>query len=186
MNFTENLSALLKERGLTRKKFLEDMHMGKNQFTYWSKSQKLPNPSTLDAIANYFDVPVTYLIGEEACETSATRAMDEVVDWLTDNGYTVEQDENGDYTIGKDGKYCYYSTGDFIADCLAVKTSAANGFELAMREWEKAEFPDTTLTLTDEERLLLEAYRSATAQGRFNIVSVCMSEKEKAATASVG
>lgn len=34
-------------------------------------------------------------------------------------------------------------------------------------------------SITEEEALLLEAYRNATAQGRFNIIHVCMSEREK-------
>lgn len=34
--------------------------------------------------------------------------------------------------------------------------------------------------LTEEERLLLEAYRSASTQGRFHIIQVCMNEKTAA------
>ena len=33
--------------------------------------------------------------------------------------------------------------------------------------------------LTEEEILLLEAYRSANAQGRFHIIQVCMNEKQE-------
>lgn len=33
--------------------------------------------------------------------------------------------------------------------------------------------------LTEEEMLLLEAYRSATAQGRFSIIQVCMNERQE-------
>lgn len=33
--------------------------------------------------------------------------------------------------------------------------------------------------ISEEEELLLEAYRTADAQGRFNIIQVCMNEKEK-------
>lgn len=41
--------------------------------------------------------------------------------------------------------------------------------------------------LTEEEVLLLEAYRSATAQGRFHIIQVCMNEKqEKGQAVSAG
>lgn len=34
-------------------------------------------------------------------------------------------------------------------------------------------------SITEEEALLLEAYRSATAQGRFHIIQVCMNEKQE-------
>lgn len=41
--------------------------------------------------------------------------------------------------------------------------------------------------LTEEEILLLEAYRSANAQGRFHIIQVCMNEKqEKGQAVSAG
>lgn len=41
-------------------------------------------------------------------------------------------------------------------------------------------------TLTEEEALLLEAYRNANAQGRFNIIHVCMSEREKGQSVIAG
>lgn len=34
--------------------------------------------------------------------------------------------------------------------------------------------------LTEEENLLLNAYRSASVQGKFNIIQVCMNEKDSA------
>lgn len=39
-------------------------------------------------------------------------------------------------------------------------------------------------SLTEEEELLLEAFRSASKQGQFNIITVCMNEKAKGATAT--
>lgn len=35
-----------------------------------------------------------------------------------------------------------------------------------------------TIALTEEELVLLEAYRTASVQGRFRIIQVCMNEKE--------
>lgn len=35
-------------------------------------------------------------------------------------------------------------------------------------------------TLTEQERLLLDAYRVATAQGQFHIIQVCMNERDTA------
>ncbi len=63
MIFTERLNQLLREKHLTRKQFLDDLHFGKNQFTYWEKNQTVPNRSTLDAIATYFGVSADYLLG---------------------------------------------------------------------------------------------------------------------------
>ena len=37
MTFIERLEQLRQEKGITRKKLLEDCKLGKNQFTYWRK-----------------------------------------------------------------------------------------------------------------------------------------------------
>lgn len=60
--FIERLNQLLKERNLTRSKFLSDLNMGKNQFKYW-ETRGTPNAATISAIANYFGVSEEYLVG---------------------------------------------------------------------------------------------------------------------------
>ena len=42
------------------------------------------------------------------------------------------------------------------------------------------------ISLSEEERLLIEAYRTTNVQGRFNIIHVCMSEKGKGEAVLVG
>lgn len=61
--FIERLNQLLKERHLTKKQFLIDNKMGKNQFHHW-QTGTLPNPSTVKAIAGYFGVSEAYLLGD--------------------------------------------------------------------------------------------------------------------------
>ena len=46
--------------------------------------------------------------------------------------------------------------------------------------------PKVEISLTEEEQLLLDAFRSATPQGRFNIITTCMCEKRKGDNESVG
>lgn len=41
-------------------------------------------------------------------------------------------------------------------------------------------------SLTEEEQLLLDAFRSASKLGQFNIITVCMNEKAKGASVNVG
>ena len=60
--FIKRLNELLKENGLTRRQFLEDLGMGVNQIKNWEKGRQ-PNPSTLAVIADYFGVSVNYLLG---------------------------------------------------------------------------------------------------------------------------
>ena len=47
MTFIERLEQLRQEKGITRKKLLEDCKLGKNQFTYWEKNNAIPTPSVL-------------------------------------------------------------------------------------------------------------------------------------------
>lgn len=62
--FIERLNSLMKEHGVTRTKLLSDLQMGKNQFRVWETGGK-PNPSTISAIATYFDVSPDYLTGND-------------------------------------------------------------------------------------------------------------------------
>lgn len=75
--FIERLSNLLNERHLTRSKFLSDLKMGKNQFTYWEKTGAIPNNATLNVIANYFNVSVDYLTGNDDLMQKALDILDE-------------------------------------------------------------------------------------------------------------
>lgn len=74
--FIERLNELLKERNLTRSKFLSDLNMGKNQFKYW-ETKGTPNPATLKVIADYFGVSVDYLTGNDDLMEEAIRVLDE-------------------------------------------------------------------------------------------------------------
>lgn len=62
--FVQRLNDLLKEKGITRKKFLEDVNMGRNAFSHWEKDGRVPNNTTFKVIADYFNVSVEYLKGE--------------------------------------------------------------------------------------------------------------------------
>ena len=60
--FTEKLNTLLKENKISRRKLCEDLHIGINQIKYWEKNNSIPNVKTLTAIAEYFQVPVSFLL----------------------------------------------------------------------------------------------------------------------------
>lgn len=62
--FVQRLNELLKEKGITRKQFLEDVSMGRNAFSHWEKDGRMPNNATFKVIADYFNVSVEYLKGE--------------------------------------------------------------------------------------------------------------------------
>jgi repressor LexA len=52
------------KRGITKKEFAEAIQINKNQVKRWEDVGTIPNRTTLNAIANYFNVSVEYLKGE--------------------------------------------------------------------------------------------------------------------------
>ena len=78
MTFIERLEQLRQEKGITRKKLLEDCKLGKNQFTYWENNNAIPTPSVLFVLARYLKVTPEYLLGEsddKEKETSDIEAL---------------------------------------------------------------------------------------------------------------
>lgn len=62
--FAERVKALLVSRGISQKTMLEDLNLGKNQISYWSRTGATPNGFTVEKIAEYLDVSVDYLLGK--------------------------------------------------------------------------------------------------------------------------
>ena len=100
-----------------------------------------PSDKNLSLLAKYFGVSVKYLLGEEDEEALVRRAVEVVLEWLTDNEYSIEEDDNNTYTIGKDGQYIYLSRADLARESLGIKAAAQEGFELAMLNWQQKQFP---------------------------------------------
>ncbi len=66
----------LKEKNISARKMLLDLHLSNNLLTKW-RNGNIPSLDKITAIAEYLDVPVSYLLGEiQAFET------------LTDDGQT--------------------------------------------------------------------------------------------------
>lgn len=62
MDIYNRIIALVKEKGVTKKKFLEDLSIAQSAIIYWKKGS-LPNTPTLIKIADYFNVSIDYLTG---------------------------------------------------------------------------------------------------------------------------
>ncbi len=62
--FAQRLETLLKEKGIDKKTLLSDLGLGKNQFSYWKKTESVPNGFTVEKIANYLGTNVDYLLGK--------------------------------------------------------------------------------------------------------------------------
>lgn len=53
----------LKEKNISARKMLLDLHLSNNLLTKWRKGN-VPSLDKITAIAQYLDVPVSYLLGE--------------------------------------------------------------------------------------------------------------------------
>lgn len=61
--FTDRVSMLIKERGISKSAMLKDLHMGSGIFATWEKRGTIPGGDTLGILAEYFQVSVDYLLG---------------------------------------------------------------------------------------------------------------------------
>ncbi len=64
MIFIERLLNLLKEKGIPRKKMLDDLGLANGSFVNWQTRGSIPNAETLSRIADYFEVTSDYLLGK--------------------------------------------------------------------------------------------------------------------------
>lgn len=80
MTFIERLEQLRQEKGITRKKLLEDCKLGKNQITYWEKNNTIPTPAVLFSLARYFGVTPEYLLGESDDKDNGIKDIEELPD----------------------------------------------------------------------------------------------------------
>lgn len=164
----ERIAVLCKEKGVNLTTAFEQSGVGKN----FRSNLKTSNPSkkNLYLLAEYFNVSVEYLLGEETDEDLTRKAMGLMLEWLTDNEYDIQEDENDTYTIGKDGNYIYVSNADLAMESLKIKADAEDGFELAMLNWERRNFEKSeTLSLSEEELYILEKFRFTSRDGKAKI-----------------
>lgn len=139
MIFTERVKSLIKERGITQDQFNKGVDISKNTLSYWEKEGRLPKPRKLQEIADYFGVSVEYLTGEEDREASDARSTERFLDFLEEEGYAVEQKEDGTIAIGRGGRWAVYNEHDFRELCNRFQSQS--GPELAMKSWARDMFP---------------------------------------------
>ncbi len=194
----EQITTLCKEKGVSMHTAFVESGVGKN----FKSNLKTSDPSNknLALLARYFNVTVAYLLGDETTEDLTQRAVGLVIEWLNDNGYEVEQDENDTYTIGKDGRLIHMPSCDFAVESLKIKTASEDGFELAMEDWERRSFPAVSIEhsvdyllgneernttaalgsdLTEQEKTLLAVYRASSEEGKLRIIQAVMNIRDE-------
>lgn len=64
MNTTKIIFDIMKERGLTAYRVSKDTGISTGNFSDWKKGKAKPSARALEKLADYFDVPVDYLLGK--------------------------------------------------------------------------------------------------------------------------
>lgn len=118
----------------------------------------LPSVSkkNLTLLADYFGVSVPYLLGEESEAEYERKVVGLVLEWLADNDYDYLEEDNDTVSIGKDGDYIYLNKSDFVTECLAIKKTSEEGFELAMLDWERRTF-NTTADVSSHHHVIKDS-----------------------------
>jgi transcriptional regulator with XRE-family HTH domain len=164
------IEQLCKARGINKTTAFKESGVGKNFASNLSTSN--PSMQKLTALANYFNVSVAYLTGEEDDEAYARRVMGLVVEWLIDNDFSLEEDDNRNVTIEKNGKCLYLSNADFMIESLAIKKVSENGFELAMLDWVHRKFsPVTEHNFSKQELELVDIYRDLSLSQQIDLIT---------------
>lgn len=63
MKFTDRVLKLINEKGITKNKMLNDLHLGSGTFATWESRGTTPGGDYVKKIAEYFNVSTDYLLG---------------------------------------------------------------------------------------------------------------------------
>lgn len=80
MDFSERLKKLRKETGLTQKELSENLNVAQPRILEWEKGKRNPNKKSLEKIASFFNVSVSYLLGET--NIRSTSRINEILEQL--------------------------------------------------------------------------------------------------------
>ena len=56
----DKIKQILEERGIKQSTFLKDINMSKSNLYAWMNGSSIPRVDSIEAIADYFDVPIDY------------------------------------------------------------------------------------------------------------------------------
>jgi transcriptional regulator with XRE-family HTH domain len=79
------LFELMKERQLTAKQVSEATGIGQSNFTEWKKGRCSPSQSALSTLAEYFGVPIEYIIGTDQDKNCIDISIQAELQQLTDD-----------------------------------------------------------------------------------------------------
>lgn len=65
MSFQDKLLELRKKHGLSQKKLADKLGVAQSSINYWEKGQRIPSANAVQKIADFFDISVDYLYGND-------------------------------------------------------------------------------------------------------------------------
>ena len=65
METIDRINLLLAERGMTGAELSRELGLSNSTYSLWNTRKSNPGKSTIKLIAEYFDVPVAYLLGQQ-------------------------------------------------------------------------------------------------------------------------
>lgn len=135
MDILETTKKLLKEQKKTQVELCKFLGIPKQSFTDWNGGRSKSYLKFIPQIAEFFGVPVEALYSED----NSRPATERFLDFLEEEGYSVEQKEDGTVEIGRGGRWMFYNEHDFRELCNQFQSQS--GPELAMKSWAREMFP---------------------------------------------
>lgn len=78
----ENIKALRKQKGCSQESLAEYLHVVRQTVSKWENGISVPDAVMLDKIAEFFEVPVSELLGRGICESEEALQTDEIAKQL--------------------------------------------------------------------------------------------------------
>lgn len=93
VSFSERLTSLRKEKELSQYELADLLGYSRGQIGNYEQGTREPDHSTLEKIADFFNVSIDYLLGKSNVRESA----DKVLEKSNDNEYTIALHDNKGY-----------------------------------------------------------------------------------------
>lgn len=85
--FAKRLRDLRENRNLQQKELADILNVGNSTVSMWEREERVPDSETLVKIANYFDVSVDYLLGNDQHKNSDIEEIEMLRQLLVKKGF---------------------------------------------------------------------------------------------------
>lgn len=80
VNAGQRIKELRKEKRITQTDLANGVHVTQQTVTAWESGRAVPNASTLDALADYFNVSSDYILGRTNTKNPESKDLDDAFD----------------------------------------------------------------------------------------------------------